>query len=418
MIDLAEIIAIGNAATSQTFYDMQVMIKGIVEGDIYDLVTTDTSLSQSIGLVQSNINDLVTGVSALAASSNLVPVYDEINLVSTQLQTMNTQLTQNIIENDTRITNNRQEHDNLASWVIGLDNRTKRGERDAANIMSNITTLQGDVQNISSQIGNVLTVLGDNIDILYDTKQDTLTQNTDIHVANIVSGTITVNPVSSELFDGFLTSVDTGGNIIFEPINSNTNVAIKSLDGAIAASKFITLSDERVKRDIVPMESSGAVDKMMPVRYKYKNAMFHDDHEHLGFIAQDLREIDPRFVCSQRGRIPNISKVCVYEKCALVMDTNGMEIDTGTVLEVYAGGRTFEVRIAGITPSKLLLSEPLPVPYGSECFVIGTVVDDVLAIDSMAIIAEIVSDQKLYQKRIENLEVQMKRIEKILPDFK
>ena len=99
------------------------------------------------------------------------------------------------------------------------------------------------------------------------------------------------------------------------------------------------------------------------------------------------------------------------------MDTTTLEIDTGTVLEVYAGGRVFEVRIAGSTPSKLLLSEPLPVPDGSECFVIGTVLNDVLAVDSMAIIAELVSDQKLYQKRIENLEVQMKRIEKILADL-
>ena len=274
---------------------------------------------------------------------------------------------------------------------------------NANNVETKISGLEMDLQTYTTQVNNAISILGDNLDVLYETKQDVLSQSTDIQVANITSGIITVNAVSDEVYNGLLTSVDENGNITFGPITSNTNVAIKTLDGAIVASKFITLSDARVKKDVIPLQNRNLIDKMTPVCYRYKDTICHGDKEHLGFIAQDLEDIDARFVCSQSGRIPNISRMCICEGDTLVLNTKGIDITTGTTLEIYVDGSTKDVVVAGISEGAIHLTDT--VSAHGKCFIIGTVVEDILTVDSMAIIAEVVNEVKNLKREIECLKM-------------
>lgn len=89
---------------------------------------------------------------------------------------------------------------------------------------------------------------------------------------------------------------DTGNEMLFCYDSSGTRFSVRS-DGGIAnyQANDVNLSDERVKKDIIPAESY--LNKMCGievVKFKYKDQT-HDDYN-LGVIAQQVEAVAPEFV--------------------------------------------------------------------------------------------------------------------------
>jgi hypothetical protein len=66
----------------------------------------------------------------------------------------------------------------------------------------------------------------------------------------------------------------------------------------ILATKFRTASDERLKRDIQPLDASWELQRLMslrPVSYYWRDEQLSQERQY-GFIAQDLREVFPELV--------------------------------------------------------------------------------------------------------------------------
>jgi hypothetical protein len=66
----------------------------------------------------------------------------------------------------------------------------------------------------------------------------------------------------------------------------------------ILATEFRTASDERLKRDIQPLDASWELQRLMslrPVSYYWRDEQLSQERQY-GFIAQDLREVFPELV--------------------------------------------------------------------------------------------------------------------------
>jgi len=71
---------------------------------------------------------------------------------------------------------------------------------------------------------------------------------------------------------------------------------------------YQNLSDERIKKDIVDIDDTEALDKILliqPKKYKYIDDETKGTHEVIGFIAQQVKSVLPHAVDLGEGRLPN-----------------------------------------------------------------------------------------------------------------
>jgi len=77
-------------------------------------------------------------------------------------------------------------------------------------------------------------------------------------------------------------------------------------DGDLYCGRFINWSDERLKKDIVDISDTEALDKILliqPKKYKYIEET--KPREVIGFIAQQIKEVIPHAVIIGEGTLPN-----------------------------------------------------------------------------------------------------------------
>jgi len=93
--------------------------------------------------------------------------------------------------------------------------------------------------------------------------------------------------------------IGTGNTIIMELF---ANGVLRSI-GA-----YQNVSDERIKKDIVDIDDTEALDKILliqPKKYKYIDEETKGTHEVIGFIAQQVKSVLPHAVDLGEGRLPN-----------------------------------------------------------------------------------------------------------------
>ena len=115
------------------------------------------------------------------------------------------------------------------------------------------------------------------------------------------------------------------------PINNGpTHISSQPIDGIsiVSAGTIITeaivlASDERIKHQISPLESSThMLDKLVPVTY-----LLRADHPgaipHHGFIAQNVKEAIPGSVTESPNWVPSVSRWCDVLEAGVRMGGNG-----------------------------------------------------------------------------------------------
>jgi hypothetical protein len=150
-----------------------------------------------------------------------------------------------------------------------------------------------------------------------------------------VSGT-----ASMTFFAGYYLSSGTAGNSLS---TRTRQVAVYAEGDFMTTEAFLGSSDRRIKRDIVDINDSEALDTLrllQPKKYKYKDSILRGEDVVWGFIAQEVREVLPYATKLDDGKIPNIYETAeVSESNVLTftnfntsdLDSNGVDIRIQTI---------------------------------------------------------------------------------------
>ena len=173
-------------------------------------------------------------------------------------------------------------------------------------------------------------------------------------------------------------------------------------DQAINCSYLIVTSDERIKQNIKDIEDDVALSQLRllkPKTYKYKDKLEKGEHEVIGFIAQEVREVIPNAVKLDQRPIPNILKPCsAYNKnkdvLELRLESQMTDDLTGKTIQIYVNDIPYVAKVILCEDQSIHVEKPdemadfdeKPVVSDNDsAFIYGEYVDDFHLLDKSAI---------------------------------
>lgn len=101
-------------------------------------------------------------------------------------------------------------------------------------------------------------------------------------------------------YNQFIFETSNGYRLWLDREETNSDISIKAESG-VWATGFYVSSDERIKRDIVPADSSADLDTLRSIQMKRYAYTDGSETDVLGFIAQRVKEVFPAAVKEQEG---------------------------------------------------------------------------------------------------------------------
>ena len=152
-------------------------------------------------------------------------------------------------------------------------------------------------------------------------------------------------------------------------------ISIKAEQSIWTADYFLYSSDIRIKKNIRDINDDIALQKLLliqPKYYNYIDTTRQGDKDFIGFIAQQIEEVEPLAVNTQSEFIPNI-----YKSVDIVDDTFYLEQDILKVddeIQIWdLEGKKKPYKILSITDNNITIDEKIK---GEKCFVYGSKVND------------------------------------------
>ena len=108
--------------------------------------------------------------------------------------------------------------------------------------------------------------------------------------------------------------VDIGDSGIPTADSSENIVYAAQIKGGVLATNYNSVSDARIKKDIVELNDKDALielRKIQPTTYYYRDWMSRGKDQVIGFIAQQVKDVFPFAVKSITDYVPNVYRVCV-----------------------------------------------------------------------------------------------------------
>ena len=183
------------------------------------------------------------------------------------------------------------------------------------------------------------------------------------------------------------------------------DISIKTVNNILTSGAFITLSDERIKENIVSLTDLTPfeiLNKLEPVKYTFRDTVQKGNTEEYGFIAQKVKPLLPRAVTTNEDYVPNIMDFATFytseSKYFITLktkSTNTIEIkDYVTKIKTYASindGSNLEllftlVKIVDDTTFEVVPQDATHIFDISELFVYGQFVKDFHLLDKSFII--------------------------------
>jgi len=121
----------------------------------------------------------------------------------------------------------------------------------------------------------------------------------------VINGSSITGNISTKYFNGTTTNI-TSSSTSLDSICAKFNSSIW------CTNSIISSSDERIKKEIVNIDSSKALDtirNIQPIKYKYINNIENENKDVYGFIAQDVKKLIPEAVEIKQDIIPNLFKI-------------------------------------------------------------------------------------------------------------
>lgn len=193
-----------------------------------------------------------------------------------------------------------------------------------------------------------------------------------------------------------------------------TRIGIK-VDNSILARTLLTISDRRVKNNVVLSASDSDLQTLLDIPVKrFRFIDTPQDPEIVGFIAQEVEEVAPYAVRTTVAPVPSIVReLPIVDEHSLrftTADRNTVHLEVGSILKALNGGNELFLHITGITDTNIIVEETLPTSQAT-LFVYGHVVNDFKLLDSerlVPIVFNAVKEMHIHQQnmlaRIDRLE--------------
>lgn len=190
------------------------------------------------------------------------------------------------------------------------------------------------------------------------------------------------------------------------PINPAITVGIMSQ--AAFNSGFYVYSDQRIKKDITPLENSlDIIDKINTVSFKYIDFIEKGTIKNYGVIAQEIEKIIPEVINSHKDYIPNIYKNAdKYDNELLRLYIKTDDLSIGDDIKIYDMKNKHHLKkIVDKTDEYITINEPIEdYEKDTSVFVYGKEIEDVKNVNYESLfIMNIKATQELHQ-RLKTLE--------------
>ena len=201
---------------------------------------------------------------------------------------------------------------------------------------------------------------------------------------------------------------------------ANTNVYYSILaDQRIRAPEFNAISDTRIKKDILPLNTTkqlSDLNKLKVVNYSYIDQLANGNKQKTGFIAQEVEKVNSQFVNQTADFIPSVFALAQSAK----MEDTTLQVSTiaphgfqkGDEVKLYAEGKKEIIKtIEEVKSPKEFSVKGWDVPT-ENLFVYGKKVTDFRAIDFDQITALSVGSIQELSKQVEKLKLENESLNK------
>jgi hypothetical protein len=178
---------------------------------------------------------------------------------------------------------------------------------------------------------------------------------------------------------GYSTSLYTAYDQLYGNNTDITRIGLK-VDNSILTDTLLTISDSRLKKDIVASDQAQDFQAVLdlPVkRFRYKD---NDSQEIIGFIAQEVEQVAPLAVRTIRGPVPTVTSTASrVSDTQLIVESNVDQIQVGTSIKLVVGDVDVVRTVVSMEGNEITLNKRLP---DGDVFVYGPIVDDVKLLDT------------------------------------
>ena len=220
-----------------------------------------------------------------------------------------------------------------------------------------------------------------------------------------------------------------GGSVQANPPYLNFGIRC---DQAINCSHVVVTSDRRIKENIKDIEDDDALKQLRllkPKTYEYKDKLEKGEHEVIGFIAQEVREVIPNAVKLDQRPIPNILKPCsAYNKnkdvLELRLESQMTDDLTGKTIQIYVNDISYVAKVILCEDQSIHVEKPDEmadfdgqnpvVAEGDKGFIYGEQVEDFHVLDKSAIFTVSVAALQEIDKQVQALEKRIIALEQRL----
>jgi hypothetical protein len=190
-------------------------------------------------------------------------------------------------------------------------------------------------------------------------------------------------------------------------LTANYAASIYTSHFIVAGQGFASLSDSRIKKDIIEIDDQEALERLrqiQPKKYKYKDFYSRGTGEVYGFIAQQVEEVMPYAVGTNTDYIPNILKKSTLEDDVITMkenETHGLEQGFTGNIKIFTETEEKIVTLKQIIDTnKFSINESLP---PRDYFVYGIQVDDFKFLNKEAIFTTSVAALQQLDRELQEL---------------
>jgi len=133
------------------------------------------------------------------------------------------------------------------------------------------------------------------------------------------------------------------------------SVSIFATGDIMSTSGFLASSDRRIKKDIIDVNDSEALDTLRllkPKTYKYKDSAERGKEPVWGFIAQDVSNVISNSIRLVEETIPNIYELADVSESNVItlntFNTSDLEANTNTIRIIHVNGTTHDATITSV----------------------------------------------------------------------
>ncbi|MGY8913411.1 MAG: tail fiber domain-containing protein, partial [Flavobacteriales bacterium] len=185
---------------------------------------------------------------------------------------------------------------------------------------------------------------------------------------------------------------------------NNYNTTLKVDGTVVSTDKFFQSSDRRIKKDIVDLNDSEALDTLRlikPKKYKYKDDIYKGTEPVYGFIAQEVRDVLAYATHLINDKIPNIYELAEVSESNILTFTNFNTSELASNVSIIQirsiTNEEHDVNIVEVIDDHTIrvaenldewtgsVDETGNVVSGNQIFVFGQKVDDFVTLDKSSI---------------------------------